>query len=252
MLAIWGMPAAEVEACVGRVNKAAVLLPDASSRTMHIGLRNGNSEGVVVCGHPDSLHTLVELLHKTQAPLNPDGTSRVDQSRIPFSKRKREPRLTYLSVSLPFHTPLVAAAKEKALADLEQHGLLLDASKLQFPVLSTYDGSNQKDTFAKASPIDFTAAVLQQICIDPVNWPLNNHQLLRTYKVTHIIDFGPGRGVAGISAKNLEGAGVQIVSANSDEPNPKGYVSKWSLFDARSEGMFHFSLLRALLTRCRS
>jgi malonyl CoA-acyl carrier protein transacylase len=238
MLAVWGLPPTEVDAVIIRVNKIVSRQPDASSRSLHVGLRNGNNDGVVVCGHPDSLHALVEALHRTQAPLNSDGTSRVDQSRIPSSKRKHEPVLAYLTVSLPFHTPLVASAQEVAIADLEKHSLLFNPASLVIPVLSTLDGKNLNDECSKMSPRAFTSVLLRLLCAAPVHWPSNTSQLLKTHKVTHIVDFGPARAIAGITSRNVDGEGVLVVSANIDDTEGARANSRWTLFDHRPECTF--------------
>jgi len=62
-------------------------------------------------GHPESLHSLSVLLNEKETRKDDN----LDQSRVPFSKRKKEFRLVYLPVSVPFHSQLLKGGEPSVL-----------------------------------------------------------------------------------------------------------------------------------------
>jgi len=136
MMSVLLLPPQVVKTYVDNINKMLVEEPE---RQLEVTLRNG-SRNVVVVGHPESLHSLAMLLKQRET----SKTDNLDQSRVPYSKRKREFRALYLGVSVPFHSHrhLSAAVPllEKDLGsftDLDWNG-----NDLQVPVYSTKDGSD--------------------------------------------------------------------------------------------------------------
>lgn len=141
-----------------------------------------------------------------------------DQSRIPFTKRKKEFSLKYLSVTVPFHSKhLLTKSLDLIASDIEAESINFDVSKLQFPgmisslftylaVYSTADGSDLRKT------THLTAELIRLQCVEYVNWiKTTEHASLRN-GVTHIIDFGPGQtaGIGSLTSRNIEGSGVQV------------------------------------------
>lgn len=77
---------------------------------------------------------------------------------------------------------------------------------------------------------DITKALLELICEHHVHW----ESAIATKDLTHIIDFGPGgtSGIGGLTYRNKEGTGVQIVLAGALEGSNRDLSYKADLFDS--------------------
>eukprot|EP00002_Diphylleia_rotans_P033397 TRINITY_DN709_c0_g1_i3.p1 TRINITY_DN709_c0_g1~~TRINITY_DN709_c0_g1_i3.p1 ORF type:complete len:4344 (-),score=1082.54 TRINITY_DN709_c0_g1_i3:153-13184(-) len=227
MLAVLHIAPAVLDAYVSRINKT--LAADAA-RHLQLSLRNG-PRAHVVCGHPESLHMLAVLLRQKEAPMNVE----IDQSRIPFSKRKKPFALKYLDVSAPFHaTSLLAQVPAAIMEDLTREGIVFDNKDLTIPVYSTKDGSDLR------SATDLTSSLVNLQVVEPVDFVKCTSAITAEAGFTHIIDFGPGEasGAGSILARNLEGAGLQIILAGSFNPGSRPIVSdKSALFEKRKENL---------------
>jgi fatty acid synthase subunit beta len=201
-------------------------------------MQNG-PRAVVVVGHPESLHTLSVLLNEKETRKEDN----VDQSRVPHSKRKKEFRLVYLPVSVPFHSQLLKGAVQRVKDDVkrlrEKGGRLwsLKGKDLAIPIYSTLDGS---DLRTGANELVDTLIDLQ--CTEHVNWLRATEKISRRRAgITHVIDFGPGKmsGAVSFTSKNLEGSGVQFVMAGAFQPFEEDLVvaDKSVLFDSRTEAI---------------
>jgi fatty acid synthase subunit beta len=71
---------------------------------------------------------------------------------------------------------------------------------------------------------------LELICEQHVHWEL----AIASKELTHIVDFGPGgtSGIGGLTYRNKEGTGVQIVLAGALEGANRDLSYKADLFDA--------------------
>lgn len=77
---------------------------------------------------------------------------------------------------------------------------------------------------------DITKALLELICEHHVHW----ENAIAAKDLTHIIDFGPGgtSGIGGLTYRNKEGTGVQIVLAGAFEGSNRDLSYKADLFDS--------------------
>jgi len=223
MLSIRGLEQQRVEQFVTKVNTNI-----APKRQVHIALVNGR-KSVVVAGEPHTLHMLRSLLATAQANANES------QSRIPYSKRKPVFSCSYLSVSAPFHTPLLAPAVPLIMADIKRLNIEMDSRALKIPVFSTFDASNLQGSK------NLMQTLVEMQCTQPVHWKLMCDRVLLSADGTgasHVLDFGPGgiSGMGRITAENCEGYGVQVIlagSINGSEMTP----GKASLFDSRESAI---------------
>lgn len=215
MLAVLHLDLQRLTKYISMVNKAVGSTSPA--RHIHLGLKNSSRINIVV-GHPESLFQLVTILHRAEMP----PKSSLDQARVPFSKRKKEFACRFVNVSVPFHSPLVASALGAIVQDAARLNYALDSSKLQLPVFGT-NGVNASDASAfptdlRTCPADqFMRTLVNLSCIALVDWV---HSLIPASKargVTHLIDFGHGGlgGIGGLCARNLNGAGIQVICADS-------------------------------------
>lgn len=77
---------------------------------------------------------------------------------------------------------------------------------------------------------DLTSELVSLITSRPVHW----REAICTQGLTHIIDFGPGgtSGIGGLTHRNKEGTGVQILLAGALEGNNRDLSYKADLFDS--------------------
>ena len=128
MLTVVGLNLKDLERHVAATNK---YLPDNSK--LCISLHN-SIKAFVVTGPSRALHGLVTALRKVRAP------SGLDQSKIPFSKRKPVFHVRFLLVGVPFHSPYLTDAVDVLLDDDLKGEELWKADELQIPVYHTADG----------------------------------------------------------------------------------------------------------------
>jgi len=130
MLTVVGLTLKDLERHVAATNK---YLPDNSK--LCISLHN-SVKAFVVTGPSRALHGLVTALRKVRAP------SGLDQSKIPFSKRKPVFHVRFLLVGVPFHSPYLADAVDVLLNDDLEGEELWEGDELQIPVYHTADGES--------------------------------------------------------------------------------------------------------------
>ncbi len=235
MMAVFHLLPEVVAKYVDYINK---MFADEPDRKLEIGLKNG-PRAVVVVGHPESLHRLSVLLNEKETRKE----DQLDQSRVPFSKRKREFRLVYLPVSAPFHSTLLRGAVNLVKEDinhLKEHGgsfWAIEGKDLMIPVYSTKDGQD-----LSLSGKELISQLIELQCTEYVDWLKATERISRTnHGITHVIDFGPGgsSGPCNFTSKNLEGSGVQFIMAGAFEPiGRKLFVAdKACLFDTRKENI---------------
>ncbi|MCA9543177.1 MAG: DUF1729 domain-containing protein, partial [Myxococcales bacterium] len=107
-----------------------------------------------------------------------------------------------LATSAPFHSRWMADAVRPIQAHAARLGLRFDPAALQIPVLRYEDGQ----------PWDGTPDLFESMCLHPVDWQ-TTCRALAARKVTHVVDLGPGGGVAALAGLNLAGQGVRVVAA---------------------------------------
>ncbi len=185
----------------------------ANDRKVEVSLVNG-PRAVTVSGHPESLHLLREALRKDEVAANES------QSRIPYSKRKLELVWNYFPVGAPFHTKTyMASVPEKLAADMHRLGIEFDPAQMKVPVYSTFDGSNLQDHKSKTdSSRSLLRALIDMQSVQPVYWQKATEKLDGKHGVTHLLGFGPGDptvSIEAITARNMEGTGVQAVMAGT-------------------------------------
>ncbi|MBF0491737.1 MAG: DUF1729 domain-containing protein [Deltaproteobacteria bacterium] len=174
-------------------------------RLCHISLRNSPRNNVV-SGHPESIFLLRERLLKEKF-VKAEGA--IDQSLIPFDQRKLEFTLVAFPVAAPFHTPdSMAKAAEMLSVHLERLGISFDPAGLATPTYSTADGSNLQQSK------NLTQDYVNMQSIEPVMWwDEATQEATAENGVSHILCFGPGDGIANVSARNKQGSGVKVIAA---------------------------------------
>ncbi|KAJ3106179.1 3-oxoacyl-[acyl-carrier-protein] synthase [Phlyctochytrium bullatum] len=210
MLLVTGLRLSEVKEHADATNKH---LPE--DRRVNLSLVNG-PRACIFTGYPQSLYGLNVALRKLKADTNQD------QSRVPFSQRKVRFSSRFLPVSVPFHSNYLVGVPAQVEADIAANGLEFDVKQLAIPVYNTNTG----DDLRKSTKL--TMSLVEQICTLPVHW-----ETATKVDVTHILDFGPGglSGIGGLTHRNKEGRGIQVILANTIDPNSFEILDKSAIFD---------------------
>ncbi|ORX59428.1 fatty acid synthase [Hesseltinella vesiculosa] len=212
MLAVTGLRESQVVRHLEATN--AHLAPD---RQIEITLHNG-PRSFVCTGPPQSLYGLNLALRKLKAPTG------LDQSRVPYSQRKIKFSSRFLPITAPFHSAYLNLATPSLLADVERHQLQIDAKALTIPVYATDSGADLRESK------DLTLDLISLVYSRHVHW----EKAIATKDLTHIIDFGPGgtSGIGGLTYRNKEGTGAQVLLAGALEGSNRDLSYKADLFDA--------------------
>ncbi|KAI8643676.1 fatty acid synthase [Parasitella parasitica] len=189
----------------------------APERQIEITLHNG-PRSFVCTGPPQSLYGLNLSLRKLKAPTG------LDQSRVPYSQRKIKFSSRFLPITAPFHSIYLKSAVSIILEDCDKNNLRFSAKDLRVPVYATDSGKDLRES------TDLTKSLLELICEHHVHW----ESAIASKDLTHIIDFGPGgaSGIGGLTYRNKEGTGVQIVLAGALEGGNRDLSYKADLFDS--------------------
>ncbi|KAI9292989.1 fatty acid synthase [Neoconidiobolus thromboides FSU 785] len=211
MLAIYNLRLAEVQKYVEATNQH---LP--KDRQIYINLING-PRSIICVGHPQSLHGLNLTLRKIKAP------SGLDQSRVPHSQRKQKFSSRFLPITAPFHSEYLVKAPERIAQDIAKFNLEFRSKDLAIPILSTLNGKDLRNSET------LTEDLVKLICVHPINW----EKATDVSSLTHVIDFGPGgtSGIGGLTYRNKEGTGVQVILAGTLQGGNQHLSYKADLFD---------------------
>ncbi|ORZ20354.1 fatty acid synthase [Absidia repens] len=212
MLAVNGLRESQVLKHLEATN--AHLAPD---RQVEIALHNG-PRSFVCTGPPQSLYGLNLSLRKLKAPTG------LDQSRVPYSQRKIKFSSRFLPITAPFHSSYLQPAFDTLMRDVERYHLQHDAKDLKIPVYATDSGVDLR------SSTSLTSDLVSLIYSHHVHW----EKAIAPKDLTHIIDFGPGgtSGVGGLTYRNKEGTGAQVLLAGALEGGNRDLSYKADLFDA--------------------
>ncbi|KAK8054546.1 fatty acid synthase subunit beta, partial [Apiospora phragmitis] len=195
MLLVRGLPKGALEDVIAAGNKH---LPE--EERVYLSLVNSATDHVVA-GPQRSLRGLVLRLREIRAR---DG---LDQSRVPWSKRKPVISLVFLPVSAPFHAPYLQGAADRIVTRMSSSWPeTAHVTDLRAPV---FDTEKRTDLRAMYGPeANLTQLLAVAITTKVVDWP----KALRVDegKYSHIITLGIGR-FAGMVLQNLDGRGVHVI-----------------------------------------
>ena len=163
-----------------------------------LALVNGPRQGVL-SGEPEAVEGFVRWLN-----------AELEGQRAAFEAGDGPPpprcSMEGLPVGAPFHSPAMAPALEALLADAERLQATVDPDRLVLPLLRYEDGQ----------PWQGSPDLQRSQCLHRVDWRATM-AAVRTHGATHLLDLGPGAGVASLSARCLEGHGVRVIPGATDE-----------------------------------
>jgi fatty acid synthase subunit beta len=212
MLSVVNLPLATVQKYVESTNQH---LPE--DRQIYIGLVNG-ARFINLVGHPQSLYGLNTALRKIKAPTG------LDQSRVPHSQRKLKFSTKFIAITHPYHSEYLRHGNPFVFQEAKDLGIQYSASEIKVPVYSTFDGKNLQESK------DVLDDLVNMICTQRIDWV----KATNVQGLTHVIDFGPGgaSGIGGLTFRNKQGTGVQVVIADSLTGSNKHLSYKDDLFDS--------------------
>ncbi|KAF9636547.1 hypothetical protein BFW01_g7443 [Lasiodiplodia theobromae] len=198
MLSIRDLPQRLVEKEIGATNK--YLSPHSH---VSISLINDSRNNIVVAGPPTSLAALNVRLRRMRAP------SKLDQTRVPFSKRKPVFSASFLPISSPFHVSSLSRVTRAVMEDLRE--VKINSSCLRIPVYHTSTGED----ISTVGNFDLVPVLVRMVTEETVRW----ESATLFEGATHIIEFGPGgpSGIGALTARMKDGAGVRVVLADRME-----------------------------------
>ncbi|WEV63757.1 type I polyketide synthase [Bifidobacterium sp. ESL0732] len=143
------------------------------------------TDNYVLSGHPEDLASFaveVGKEHRRQAKL------RADKVR---GGEVFDPILEYLEVTVPFHSPLMAEAVESTVSWAQACGLDADRAR----------------------------TLASEVLVNHVDWAARTDALLKSNDPTKlwIVDMGPGNTVGKLVSALVQGTGVGVVEADSEE-----------------------------------
>ncbi|WVQ81978.1 hypothetical protein IAT38_004105 [Cryptococcus sp. DSM 104549] len=191
MLSVSGLGLKALEAHIKKVNAH---LP--ANSQIGVSLHNGPTN-FVATGPAKALYGLATALRKVMAPAG------LDQSKVPFSKRKAVFSMRFLPVNVPYHSQYLAGTTEKVQKDVGEE--LWSVEELSMPIYHTEDGSDLRKVASS-----LTASLSDQILVKPIHWV---KAVDFPKSATHAVDFGPGgnSGIGPLTGRAIEGRGVRVV-----------------------------------------
>lgn len=112
-------------------------------------------------------------------------------------------KYVYLRTTCPFHCPHMEKIRPLFEPDIKAIGFEFQGSELKVPVFSFFDGANLQ-THPKL-PIK----MYEDMAINPLYWEKSMKPAADDAKVTHILDFGPGKTSQRLSQDTLAGIGSE-------------------------------------------
>jgi malonyl CoA-acyl carrier protein transacylase len=111
----------------------------------------------------------------------------------------------YIPSTIAAHCPFLRYALETSPADARRVGLRFDGQQLRVPVWSNDNGTDLRQSE------DIIDDVMRAYFTRPANWRKQIAPLLQPGPITHVLDFGPGAGVASLTESHLAGSDIQVI-----------------------------------------
>lgn len=172
MVAVLGETHDAIQKLVDEVNAG---LP--ADQKIYISLYNSPSNRIL-----SSFRSSLIAFHKKVKPL-------VDEKKLKY---------VYLRTTCPFHSQLMTPVKEHFEPEIKRIGFDYKGEDLKLPVYSFFD---KKDLRTEGANLPIKMYV--DMAINPLYWQKSMEPVVENKKITHIIDFGPGKTSQRLSADTL-------------------------------------------------
>ncbi|MFY1636862.1 hypothetical protein ACN27F_26890 [Solwaraspora sp. WMMB335] len=111
---------------------------------------------------------------------------------------------SFLSNTIPFHSPHLAAAARQVDDDRSFIGKLPDGDQLRFPVYATDTPRNLQDS------TDLVDEFLEQVLLRPIEWELVTRHAITDAAADRIVDYGPGAAARRFTRECLDSGGRRV------------------------------------------
>lgn len=227
MVAVGGPTLDDLSRAVAQVNRALD-----ESHHLVISLHNNRTRHVI-SGPPGALTQLERAL---------TARAEREQAQRKAGRFGGKP-LTFtwepLAVGGAYHGPMMATGAIAMRRTLDALGWRLDAASLKHPVLAS-DGGGLMNLEA-----DLTARFIDCQFLLPVRWHQTLHQAHAHAPFSEVLDFGPGDGVARLSAAALRGLGARVHAQVSEA----GRISAWITPSAQLDAPLSYADYKPKLAR---
>ena len=123
--------------------------------------------------------------------------------------RGKEITWRYIPSTIAAHSPFLSYAFRSSPLDALRIGLKLRGEDLKIPVWSTDGGTD-----LRASE-DVLTDSMRGYLTRPATWRSQIAPLLTPNRITHVLDFGPGAGVASLTENHLAGSDIKVIRCSS-------------------------------------
>ncbi|KAA1072708.1 beta subunit of fatty acid synthetase [Puccinia graminis f. sp. tritici] len=221
MLAVTGLALDQLQKAIQAIQ------PYFAPNDANVSLFNG-PKAFVVSGHPRTLVGLVAALRTSKAEPG------LDQSKIPFSKRRPVFSMRFLPIGVPYHSAHLEGCTARLMGPVEEGGVGEEErawweahkARLSCPVFNTENGVDMRVEHS-----DLLSSLADLIFTSPIHW---TKACAFPDDTTHIIDFGLGTlsGIGSLVARNIEGKGHRLVFVGLPASG-QGHKSMNEVYDSR-------------------
>ncbi|RFU28639.1 hypothetical protein B7463_g7700, partial [Scytalidium lignicola] len=213
MLSITDLPRSQLLQHVDEVNS---YLP--ANKQIDIALKN-DDRNTVLAGPASSLCGLNNKIREHKCPAS------LDQTRVPFSKRKIQFKNRFLPITAPFHSRHLVSVSDIIRKDLES--ITLHSSSLRIPVFGTESGEDLR----KLDTTNLIPLLVSMVIDAPVDW----RRATDFPGVTHILDFGPGgtSGIGTFTHRAKQGMGVRVILATVLSSSNLDIGAKYDIYSTK-------------------
>ncbi len=179
MVAVLGLDHAEVEKMVLEVNGGL----DADKQ-IYVSLYNSPTNRIL-SSHRSSL---IAFHEKYKAD--------IDEKKFKF---------VYLRTTCPFHCKLMEPVRDIFIPEVQRIEFKYSGDELKVPVYSFFDGED-----LRAQKDNLPVKMFEDMAINTLYWDKSMKPAVDDSKVTHILDFGPGKTSQRLSADTLKELGREL------------------------------------------
>ena len=122
-----------------------------------------------------------------------------------IKKRVKEITWKYTSSTIGAHSPFLSYALEISPLDAKHTGLAFSGDKMKIPVWSNDTGTDLRISE------DIILDVMRAYFTCPAIWRRQIAPLYPPTRITHVLDFGPGTGVASLTENHIAGSGIPVI-----------------------------------------
>ncbi|MDR1862209.1 MAG: DUF1729 domain-containing protein [Candidatus Ancillula sp.] len=174
MLSVKGAFKHQLEAIITELTQSGSI-----NNVINIAVKNSQNH-FILSGFPTDLEILVQKLESVQAASKKEAEKKLRGGKI------FEVQTEFLSVSAPFHSPLMSHAVE---------------------LVKYWSAKIGMD-------LEFALSFAQKILVDPVDWVEDVNNSLKS-GAQYLVDLGPGNVISKMSNSILQGSGITLISSGS-------------------------------------